>query len=160
MKNDNNLEAYKTAIDLFKFEGSLCWQIFGIYLIVHTIIISFLFELIRKYSTILNFNIFLFSAGLIGFFITILWVACYQRNSGYHKLRLFQAKKFEPEDFKILNGEAVDFAKTGISKIYGEYVKMEYFGKKIRTKLAIRLLFDLVGAFYIFIIIAYGPWFL
>jgi hypothetical protein len=159
MNKDDKLEAYKIAIDLHKYEGSLSWQIFGIYLIIHTIIISFLSELIRKYSPFLDFNIFLFFAGLIGLFITVLWIACYQRNSGFHKLRLFQAKEFEPKDFKILNGPAEDFANRGITK-YGEDIEMEYFGKKIKTKLAFRLLFGLVSVFYIFIIIAYGPWFL
>jgi hypothetical protein len=41
MDEDKKIE-YKILIDLYKYEGQITWQIFGIFLIAHTVFISFL----------------------------------------------------------------------------------------------------------------------
>lgn len=158
MNNVNDLKAYKTAIDLYKFEGSLSWQIFGIFLVAHAIFVSFLLRSVFTNSGIIYCDSGNFIASIIGFILCIFWLTCRQRNAGYHKFRLAQAKKYEPEEFNIVKGEIEKFGKGKKVKYNDKNLKMSFPANIIKTSFSAGIVIVIFSSFYIFIIIISYPW--
>ena len=151
--------AYKILIDLYKYEGQISWQIFGIFLIAHTVFISFLMNSVFNDEKLFFSNIGDFISRIIGMLLCVLWLACRQRNAGYHMLRLNQAKFLEDEKLKIFKGESDELAQGNQININNTPIKIEFPGNYIKTKISARIVIGIFFLFYLFIFIIRGPWF-
>ena len=151
--------AYKILIDLYKYEGQISWQIFGIFLIAHTVFISFLMNSVFNDEKLFFSNIDDFISSIIGILLSIFWLSCRQRNAGYHMLRLHQAKALEDDNLTIFKGDSDELAQSNRVIIDNTSIKIEFPGNKIKTKTSARFVIWIFFIFYLFIFISRGPWF-
>ena len=158
MDEDKKIE-YKLLIDLYKYEGQISWQIFGIFLIANTVFISFLMRSVFGDSKLVEvfFNLGDFISSIIGMLLCILWLACRQRNAGYHMLRLNQAKSLEDEKLKIFKGESDELAQGNQININNTPIKIEFPGNYIKTKNSATIVIGIFFIFYLSIFIIRGP---
>jgi L-amino acid N-acyltransferase YncA len=67
-KDEKEIEKYKIAIDLLKYEGEMLWQIMSAYMIVNTVFLGFIsqaaFKDNRDYT--LHYDPICFLAGIFG----------------------------------------------------------------------------------------------
>lgn len=92
--DENNRLQYKYIIELIKYEGERLWQVFYLYLIVHTILLGWLINL--KDETTFSFIL-----GIAGVLLCIPWAGAYFRHSEWYIFRINDAQEIE----KKLNWE-------------------------------------------------------
>jgi len=159
-KKTDRIEKYKVAIELLRFEGEMLWKILSSYMIVNTIILGFIaqvtFEKIDK--VVFSYYPICFIAGILGIILIFPWVGTFLRNSDYYHLRMAQAKKAEPKEWKLLKGKGEKFAEGGRVKILNESYQISCLGKLMRNKRAVYILVGIFGLIYLSLIVVFGPW--
>src|SRR5258705_13412381 len=93
MAKKDRLEMYNTAIHHAEYCGSQTWQVFGVFSIVHTV---FAGAILRENLITTKSSVSVI-ASVFGVTACILWLATYLRTRGYYKLRMAQARHFEPK---------------------------------------------------------------
>lgn len=151
MSNDKDkLELYKAALEHTRYEGSLLWQIFGAFLLVHTIFMAFIFQAIefegeRQWGIII--------AGVAGLLMCIPWSASYFRSSKYYELRMAQARQAEPEDWNLIREVGKDFSDGARVEIEGKLYQNRLLGKVIKTKYSVGAIILIFLALYFSIVL-------
>ena len=114
MDNENQkLEKYRAALDMFKYENQLYWQLFSVFF---TIKVALLACLVKEFNSKIVANNLcecdadLLIISIIGFGFLLIWFGILNRQKGYRDLRMTIAKSHEPIDWNILKGYAEDYA--------------------------------------------------
>lgn len=160
MNNNKELEYYRIILDYSKFEGESQWKVFSAFLIAHTVFMAFLLQSGFTSNPICAYNPGVFIAGILGVILCFLWLASYHRNKGYCDLRLAQAKKFEPDDMKLVKDENIEKFSNGNEIIVEDTcLQIGWAGRISRTRRSVPFLIYVFALFYIIAFIIKGPWF-
>lgn len=154
-KEEKELEMYKVAIDLVRFEGEMLWQINNAFMVVHTIFISFI--AITGFSVTMeneNLNLPCFIGGILGIVLIVPWYGTFLRNSKYYHFRMAQAREIEPSGWDIIRGRAKQFA-DGKEVTIDEPYKMGFFSNWMKNKRALNWVISVFVIIYL-ILVSYG----
>ncbi|HCT94992.1 MAG: hypothetical protein A2X19_09505 [Bacteroidetes bacterium GWE2_39_28] len=159
-KDEMELEKYKIAIDLLKYEGVMLWQIMSAYMIVNTVFLGFIsqaaFKDYKDYT--FHYDPICFLAGIFGLILIVPWLGTFLRNSDYYHFRMAQSKKVEPDGWCLLRDNGEDFAKGREVQIEGKRYQIVCLGRLMRNKRAVYWMIALFGIIYSILIILFGPW--
>jgi hypothetical protein len=107
--NTPNMELYNAALSAARYEGTLLWQIFSVFLIIHTAIVGFVMQGIDAHMGVCkDFRILI--ASLAGISLCLLWAATYSRNAAHYRYYLARARENEPPDWHLYGGSGKDFS--------------------------------------------------
>ena len=103
------MKIYYAALQAARYEGTLLWQIFSVFLIIHTAIVGFVIQGIdQNMGACKDFRVFVASIG--GILLCLLWAATYLRNSSHYRFYLARAREHEPADWHLYGGSGKDFS--------------------------------------------------
>lgn len=109
-ESDNyKLERYRTALNLFKYEGRLRWTISGAFLIAETVLLSVLAGILKGCLEQGFSGALLVGGSVIGVLVALLWWATFFRYTRYYSLRIWQARAEESEIDMPLLKEGEEF---------------------------------------------------
>ena len=154
---DEKLDRHQVAIDWVKYEGDLLWQVFGAFLLAHTVFVAFLLQAVLDKNLPADHPSG-FWAGLMGLVLCLPWFSAYLRSSKYYEFRIAQAKESEPHDWEILRGAGEDFAEGKPVTIGGKTFQHTLLAHKLRTRLAVPFMIIVFAVVYGAILVASGPW--
>ena len=87
------LEEYKLILDFLKFEATMLWQIFSVFLVAHTIFLSFIgVSIADKKIDEINF-VLLLLLGVVGLILAVLWLGTFSGNSKWYYYRMKRQAK-------------------------------------------------------------------
>lgn len=153
-------ENYKIAVDLVIFEGEMLWQIMSAFLLVNTILVTFMASIAFKdqNSWYPQFSFPCFITGALGLAIIFPWYGTFVRNTAFYNLRIEQAKALEQTNLKLLKETGEYFAKGYQVYINGKPQKINWAGRNMKNKLAGYWLIGTFLTVYAMLFIIYGPW--
>lgn len=102
MKNKQNEgeKNYDRAITLIQNQVQLFWLVFGAFLVTETVLLGGIASLAKD-----GVNLWAFFGAILGLGVCILWWGTFQYNHAFYKLRIEEAKQFEPTQGNFfLNG--------------------------------------------------------
>jgi len=159
MENKNKSEdKYQSALEHVRYEGQLLWQIFGAFLLAHTVFLAFLLQSALGREQIVGYSSGSFFASLVGFLLCIPWIASYLRSSAYYEFRMAQAKEAEPDSWNLLKRNGEKFAEGEEVTIGEKKYRVRWFSRVLRTKRSVPLLIAFFIIIYLIILILNGPW--
>lgn len=159
MKEENKSEdRYQTAIAQLRHDAQLSWQIFGLFLLAHTVLLAFLLHYALGRQQIVCYYPGCFFAALVGLLLGVLWLASHGRSSAYYHLRMAQAKEAEPSGWNLLKGDGEDFAHGDRVTIGGKSCHIPWLSRVLPTKYSAPLLIVIFILIYLSIFILNGPW--
>ena len=149
---------YESALEMVRYHGMLLWQIFQAFILAITVLSGFIFQKITpKFIGVSNLQLFVGS--LVGFLISILWLATFKRNSDYYNFRIAQAKEIESRlNYRILQ-DGEDFSEGYKVKIQNKPYKIGILGAILRTSIATPILISIFIVIYLFFMLVSGPWY-
>ena len=147
---------YSHALEQVRYEGQLLWQIFGAFLLAHTVFLAFLFQ--SAFTAPSGFQPSVFFPGLLGAVLCFPWFATYTRSSDYYIFRMAQARALEPDGWNIIRGQGENFS-AGQSVVVAEKCyRVSWVGRVLRTKRSVPMLvLSFLGA-YVVLVVWRGPW--
>ena len=93
-KSNHELEKLKITVDFLKFEATTLWQIFSAFFVAHALILNCISTLYTKQGESITENIFIFTLGVVGLLLALLWLGTFNANSKWYYYRMKeQAKK-------------------------------------------------------------------
>jgi hypothetical protein len=92
---EEKLQDYQTAVGLFQYEGQLRWTIFGIFLLVETVLLSVLAD--KALQPAEHKSWLLIAGGVTGLFLVHVWYRTFKHYTGFYALRIHQAKALEKD---------------------------------------------------------------
>ncbi len=111
MNNDSNkIQEYLTTLEHVRYEGQLLWQIFGAFLLAHTVFVAFLLQATFGSGQVAQYRLGTFIAGFSGLLLCIPWMASYLRSSAYYIFRMLQAREKEPSNWSLIKGKGENFS--------------------------------------------------
>ena len=132
---------YDRAILLIQGQVQLLWLIFGAFLLSETVLIGAITALDKNVS-----NCMILGGSIFGLLLSFLWWTTFQYNHAFYTLRIFEAKKFEPNNGKFFaEGEEIFNGETILDVKIPKYVKV------FRPKIALRILIILYAIIFILI---------
>jgi hypothetical protein len=150
-------DRYAHALEQVRYEGQLLWQIFGAFLLAHTVFLAFLLQIaFSNHGT--GYQPAVFFPGLLGFFLCLPWFASYSRSSDYYLFRMAQAKNAEPEDWNIIRGIGERFSEGSSVEIDGRSYRVNWLGRVLRTKRSVPALILAFTLVYAGLVVCRGPW--
>lgn len=159
MNEENKSEdRYQSALEQVRYEGQLLWQIFGSFLLAHTVFLAFLLQSTLGREPIVGYHPGGFLAAVVGLLLCIPWAASYLRSSAYYIFRMAQAKEAEPCGWNLIKGDGEKFAAGEKVTIGGEPYQIGWLPRVLRTKRSVPLLIVFFGMIYLSILILNGPW--
>jgi len=136
---------YTQALEQVRYEGQLLWQIFGAFLLAHSVFLAFLLQ--SAFSTPgAGFKPSVFYPGLLGAFLCLPWFAAYTRSSDYYIFRMAQAKAMEPDGWNLIKGVGEQFAGGEAVVVAGRCYRVNWLGRTLRTKRSAPLLVDCLSS--------------
>lgn len=148
---------YRIALEQVRYEGQLLWQIFGAFLLAHTVFLAFLLQSAFNGDSP-GYRLSVFFPGLLGLFLCLPWFASYLRSSDYYIFRMAQAKEAEPEDWNIIRGNGEVFSKGDSVEIGGRFYRVNWLGRVLRTKRSVPALVLAFALAYAGLVVWRGPW--
>lgn len=159
MSNDSEkIQEYLSALEHVRYEGQLLWQIFGAYLLAHTVFLAFLLHAIFAAGSVVQWRIATFIAGVIGLLLCVPWMASYLRSSAYYVFRMAQARAKEPSGWNLIGGDGKDFAAGKRVTVDGESYQIPGIAQVLRTKRSVPLLVAVFAVVYLGVAVASAPW--
>ncbi|WP_297488095.1 hypothetical protein [Thermococcus sp.] len=156
--SDMDIAKYSVALELVKYEGQLLWQIFGAFLIAHTVFLSFLLQSLLTTPLTGQYQPSRFIAALVGLFLCIPWASSYFRSSDYYIFRMAQARDAEPPGWGFIGVRGEQFSKGLPVEIAGVEYRINWFSRVLRTKRAVPLIILTFAFIYLYILLQTGPW--
>jgi hypothetical protein len=150
-------EHYAHALEQVRYEGQLLWQIFGAFLLAHTVFVAFLLQSAFS-NTAPGFQASVFYPAMLGAILCLPWYATYSRSSDYYIFRMAQAKALEPAGWNLIQGQGEQFSAGKPVVIAGERYRVNWLGRMLRTKRSVPLLLLSFLAAYVTLMIWRGPW--
>ena len=151
----SNCERYRAALGHVRYEGQLLWQIFGAFLLAHTVLLSFLLRSAFR-SEGSGYQPAVFIAGSLGLFLCLPWLATYLRSSKYYEFRMAQAREAEPKEWNIIAGEGEAFSAGCQVRIGNKCYCICWLGRILRTKYSVPLLIGAFALAYTAVVILHG----
>lgn len=150
-------DQYAHALEQVRYEGQLLWQIFGAFLLAHTVFLAFLLQ--SSFNTAVpGFQSAVFYPALLGALLCLPWYAAYSRSSDYYIFRMTQARSLEPAGWNLIQGQGVQFSAGNAVDIGGQSYRVNWLGRVLRTKRSVPLLLlSFLGA-YLALVVWRGPW--
>ena len=152
-KQDNqseicNPEGYDRAILLIQGQVQLFWLIFGAFLLSETVLLGAIASIDKDASDYL-----VFWGSVFGLLLSFFWWTTFQYNHAFYRLRIFEAKEFEPKNGKFFaNGEAIFNGKPILGVKIPKYVRF------FRPKIALEILIILFAIIFFLIGLDNCPW--
>ena len=157
-EQEKDLERYKTAIDLLKYEGEMLWQINTAFMLVHTIFLGFIAQAgMPKDCKFDDCNLILIIGGILGLALIIPWYGTFLRNSNYYHFRMAQAKHNEPKNFNLLTPDGKCFADGEKVKIDGDYYQLGPLSVWMKNKCALNWIIIVFTIIYLILITSGFP---
>ena len=156
-KKDEKVNRYRCALEHARAENRTMWQVFSIFLLIHTVFVSFLFRAFANKSIKLYHPI-VFVAAIAGLLVCILWWATHSRNRAYFLFRMAQARRAEPPGWNLLARDGENFAKGESIKIGEESYRVPCLGRKLKPYRAIPILICIFIVLYLLVLVLSGPW--
>lgn len=136
---------YSYAIQLLLKESDVYWQTYSAFLVAHGVFLAFLLDSDYKDDHRI------LAAAVLGFILCIPWIASLERNRAKYKLRMEQAKAFEPKNWNLLAKDGADFAEGKCVVINGQCLRMPLIARILRSNPAARFLILVFAAAYVII---------
>ena len=149
---------YYEALELVKAAGSLLWQVFGAFLLAHTVLLAVSLGTALDGGKLVDWRLGAFSAGLLGLLLCLPWWASYRRRSAYYILRMAQAREKEPIGWDLLDGIGKRFSEGEPVMVAGECHQIKGTANWLRTKRGGPSLVIAFALAYVFVIVVSGPW--
>jgi len=119
-------QAYAEAMQMLRHEGTMLWQRFSAFLVVHGLFAALLAHAAldtRPHRPLVAFG------SLAGLALCWVWLSTFRRGNAFFDLRVAQATHFEPSEWKIIAGDGKTFSEGGVVTIDGESRKMDPIGR-------------------------------
>lgn len=151
-------DRYNAALEHVRYEGQLLWQIFGAFLLAHTIFLAFLLpsaaESARWHSAPA-----VFWPCVVGLTLCVPWFATYFRSSAYYMFRMAQAAAAEPSGWNLLKGDGQRFSDGEEVVMIGEKpYRPNWIARHLRTRRSVPMMIWAFVVLYGFLAISSGPW--
>src|SRR5690349_3000755 len=124
-------QQYQAALEHLKFEGELLWQIFGAFLLAHTVFMAFLLQVLNKPLPANHPGGFWGS--LVGLLLCLPWYSSFLRNSAYYDFRMAQARAAEPPTWHLLREAGQQFAEGECVTVDGKHHRQPWLARKLRA---------------------------
>ena len=156
--NASPQNGYREALELVRYEGALMWQIFGAFLLAHTVFLAISLGTALDGSVLVSWRLGAFCAGLLGLLLCLPWWSSYRRSSSYYILRMAQAREKEPPNWDLIDGVGRRFSNGNCVMVGGQCHKIRGAAKWLRTKRGVPALIISFVLAYAFVIAVSGPW--
>lgn len=153
---DANADRFAHALEQVRYEGQLLWQIFGAFLLAHTVFLAFILQ--SAFSLPDGYQAAVFFPGILGAILCLPWFAAYSRSSDYYIFRMAQAKALEPDGGNLIKGQGEQFSAGHAVVIDGKPYRVNWLGRALRTKRSVPLLVFSFLAAYGALVVWRGPW--
>jgi hypothetical protein len=150
-------DRYAHALEQVRYEGQLLWQIFGAFLLAHTVFMAFLLQSAFNSETP-GYQPAVFFPGLVGALLCLPWFAAYTRSSDYYIFRMAQAKAVEPKGWNLVAGQGEEFSDGKPVNVDSKTYRVNPLGRILRTKRSVPLLIIIFLATYLALVVWRGPW--
>lgn len=125
-------ERYNAALAAARYEGGLLWQIFSVFLLIHTVNVGFIFQGVSAPpEASLNYRIEV--ACILGLLLCLLWTATYLRNSAHYKFYLARARETEPLEWNLYGGSGRIFSEGGTVEVGSQRHKLPAIANYVRS---------------------------
>jgi hypothetical protein len=98
-------DLYERALTLIQYHVELLWLIFGAFLLTETVLLAGIATILKD-----DPEPWLFWGAMLGLVLVLPWASSWSQNYHYYRLRMLQAKRFEPAAGTLLT-EGAAFAK-------------------------------------------------
>ncbi len=140
-----------------RYEGTLLWQIFVAFLIIHTVFISFLFQsLLELHVSGVYRGRLLASIG--GLALCIPWCASYSRNAAHYRYHLARVRALEHDGWDLYGGRGRAFSAGERVSVGANHHQLSWLAKRVKSG---RMIPPVIGTFVIFylsVIFYTGVW--
>jgi hypothetical protein len=157
-EQSKGVDLYAAALEQTRYEGQLMWQIFGAFLLPHTVFLAFLLQTAFGSGQINSYRPGVFFASIVGGLLCIPWAASYSRNSDYYTFRMAQAREAEPMNWNLLKGQGEQFSAGEKVRIADKTYRVNWLSRVLRTKRSVPLLISFFVIVYLGILVLNGPW--
>lgn len=151
-------DKYQSVLEHVRYEGQLLWQIFGSFLLAHTVFLAFLLHSALGSEQIVGYHPGPFFAALAGLLLCVPWAASYLRSSAYYIFRMAQAKEAEPPNWDIIRRTGEKFAAGKKVTVGRKTYRIGWLARVLRTKRSVPLLIVVFVMIYLTLFILNGPW--
>jgi hypothetical protein len=144
----SNPDGYNRAILLIQGQVQLFWLIFGAFLLSETVLLGAITSIDKEDSGNL-----IFWGSVFGLILSFFWWTTFQYNHAFYRLRIYEARAFEPTEG--------DFFTHGNTLFNGEPilgVKIPKYVRLLRPKISLGILIGLYAIVFIFIGLVNCPW--
>ncbi len=155
--DEERIEVFKIAHETMRYEGALLWQIFGAFLLIHTVFAGFLAQSEITASS-LEFRPGPFFGAVIGLSLCIPWWASYSRNAAHYRYHLARLRELEPEGWHLYGGDGHAFSSGRRVTVFGETHELGWFAQRVRSGRMVPPVILVFCFVYAVILIATGPW--
>jgi hypothetical protein len=150
-------DVFKVALETMRYEGTLLWQIFNAFLLIHSVMTAFLFQSVfamqeAKWVTVTCL------AATGGLALCVPWWASYLRNAAHYRYHLARARVLEPPEWHIYGGLGRDFSCGKKVTIDKETYHLPWLARRVRSGRMMPPVILLFTIVYISIIGYSGPW--
>jgi len=157
-KENKETELFTKALEQVRYEGQLLWQIFGAFLLPHSVFLAFILQNAFNGDALTLSRPGVFIASVVGFLLCIPWVASYSRSSDYYIFRMAQARAAEPPGWDLLHGAGEKFSAGNSVVIGGTHYRVKWLGRALRTKYSAPMLILIFALAYVAVAVISGPW--
>ena len=154
-----NTDGYLATIEHARYEGQLIWQIFGTFLVAHTVFLAFLLQAMPNVQQdLLTYHWGIFFAGIVGLILCLPWIATYFRSADFYRFRMAQARLKEPEEWQLIRNTGEKFAEGHRVFIDGRLYQVSWIGKILRPTRSLPVLVVTFAIMYVIVIVISWPW--
>ena len=156
--SEKNLEKFKCLLEYFKYEELLSWQIFGAFLLAHTVFLAFILSAGFREKELLGWDPGIFITAVVGFLLCVAWWASYRRSSAYVLLRRAQTREEEPSDLNLIGGEAEGYSEGNSMIVGGTRYEIEgWLARRLKTRHGMAFVIIVFFVVYLFVIVSRSP---
>jgi hypothetical protein len=150
--NKESSERYSFIVEELRYQGQILWQVFGTFLLVHTVFLAFLLQ--SAFGSIQSNkpSLGIILTGIVGFVLCFLWVASMERSYGYFLFHMAKAREAEPSGWKLFVDDGEKFARGNKVIIGKEPYRIPLFGRRLKTGSSVHLIIGIFAVVYLFII--------
>jgi len=156
-EQNQSQDKYQFALEYARHEGELFWQIFGAFLLIHTVFLAFLLRSVLGSSQI-AYHPGAFLTALIGILLCIPWGGLCLRRGKYYFFYMAKAKEAEPSGWNLLNGDRDKFDAGCKVIIQNKPYQLGQLARMLRAKRSMPTIIAFFFGVYLFILIANNPW--
>jgi len=142
--DEHAVEHFEAARDMLGFESDRLSNIFGAFLLANTVLMGFLLHAATSSGGFPGEPGPAVVGGLVGFGVSCLWLAAYERSASALEMRMARARETEPDGWEIVTGRPHSFERGDGVVFDGEDQAMRVKGlARIEIRNAGRLLIAL-----------------